>query len=655
MAFEGAMCAPCACVLPFSRDWYFVTFEELRLAEPLLRALNEEGYTTPTPIQAQAIPQVMSGKDILGIAQTGTGKTAAFAVPILHKLLSAPQAAAPAPEAQPAQGQPRHTGVLTRGVPRPFAPKPPSRKIKALILAPTRELAVQIGESFRNYGRHSRMRYTVIFGGVGQHPQVADLRAGVDIVVATPGRLLDLMEQGHVHLQNVETFVLDEADHMLDMGFVPDVRRIASELPASPVRQTLMFSATMPFEIRSLANSLLTNPVKVEVSPVSSTVERIDQSVFFVDRRNKPALMIHLLETTPYTRALVFSRTKHGADKIVRVLRMANIDAEAIHGNKSQGQRQRTLANFKNGRTSVLIASDIAARGIDIDDISHVFNYDLPEVPETYVHRIGRTGRAGSSGIAISFCDYDERGLLKAIERTSKAKIALREDHPKYGAPIHMPRVEDVEHEEYDNGPRQGGRQGGRGGFNNGPRQGGFNNNGPRQGGFNNNAPRQGGFNDNAPRQGGFNDAPRPQGGGEGAPRQGQYNGGGERRGFGNGRPQGQPNVAPQGVALSTTQGHHQHQPRLDSNPAQPHRTNPSSTHSAPKPAGGQGHQGGHQVNQGQQAQGHQGGGGRPQGGGFRGQGQGGGGYGPRQQGGNNGPGGGPKKSFNFRSKKPKR
>jgi ATP-dependent RNA helicase RhlE len=382
-------------------------FSDLRLAEPILRALSAEGYSIPTPIQAQAIPHVMEGKDLLGVAQTGTGKTAAFALPILHRL---GKDSGSSYQQQPGRGRP----------------------IRCLVLSPTRELAVQIGDSFRAYGKFLGLRHTVIFGGVGQTPQVQALRNGVDVLVCTPGRLLDLMQQGYVNLQHVECFVLDEADRMLDMGFIHDIRRIIPKLPAK--RQNLMFSATMPREIADLAHTILKHPVKVEVTPVSSTADKIDQSVYFVEKKNKPVLLAHLLDNNAITRALVFTRTKHGADRVVRQLDKYGIRAEAIHGNKSQNARQRALSNFKAGKTMVLIASDIASRGIDIDEISHIVNFDLPNEPETYVHRIGRTARAGASGVAISFCDSEERSYLNSIQRLIKKEIPVRKDHPTYPA-----------------------------------------------------------------------------------------------------------------------------------------------------------------------------------------------------------------------------
>ena len=370
-------------------------FKDLGLSAPILKALEEQGYKRPSPIQEKAIPPALAGRDVLGCAQTGTGKTCAFAVPILQRL-----------EAK--------TG--------------PKRPIRALILTPTRELAIQIGESFQAYGRYLKLRHTVIFGGVGQNPQVEALKRGVDILVATPGRLMDLHDQGLVSLDNLEIFVLDEADRMLDMGFIHDVRKILKWLPQK--KQTLFFSATMPPEITELVNSLLKNPVKVAVNPISSPVEVIRQSVYLVDKGNKTNLLAHLVAEKRVKNALVFTRTKHGANKVARDLSKAGISAAAIHGNKSQTARQQALADFKAGRVRCLVATDIAARGLDIEELSHVFNYNLPEVPETYVHRIGRTGRAGREGEAIAFCDFGEKPLLKDIERLIGRKVPLVEDHP---------------------------------------------------------------------------------------------------------------------------------------------------------------------------------------------------------------------------------
>ncbi|MBN9379778.1 MAG: DEAD/DEAH box helicase [Chitinophagaceae bacterium] len=381
-----------------------MSFLDLKLIEPLVKAVQEEGYTTPTPIQAQAIPIILNRKDLLGCAQTGTGKTAAFAIPMLQLLC---EDAAGLKQDVPLRAQ---------------------RPIKALILTPTRELAIQIGDSFAAYGRYTGMEHLVIFGGVPQNPQVHALRKGIDILVATPGRLLDLMDQRHINLQNISFFVLDEADRMLDMGFVHDVKKVIARLPQK--RQSLFFSATMPPEIQKLAGTILTNPAKVEVTPVSSTAETIQQSIYFVDRKDKRSLLLHVLKTQPIPTALVFTRTKHGADKVAQGLTRAGVRAEAIHGNKSQNARQRALLNFKTRQTRILVATDIAARGIDIDELTHVINFELPNVPETYVHRIGRTGRAGASGIALSFCDAEEKEYLRDIEKLIGMKVPVVEDHP---------------------------------------------------------------------------------------------------------------------------------------------------------------------------------------------------------------------------------
>jgi ATP-dependent RNA helicase RhlE len=370
-------------------------FKELGLIEPILKALEHEGYKTPTPIQQQAIPVVLNGQDLLGCAQTGTGKTAAFALPILQLLNESPR--------------------TTKG-------------IRALILTPTRELAIQIDDSFKSYGHGLKIRHTVVFGGVTQHSQVTALRQGVDVLVATPGRLLDLMQQRVLTLDNIEIFVLDEADRMLDMGFIHDVKRVVAKLPQK--RQTLFFSATMPSEIAKLAHTILREPVKVEVTPVSSTAETVVQALFFVDKGDKRKLLVHLLEDGQIKRVLVFTRTKHGADRVVKDLHKAGISAEAIHGNKSQQARQRALTNFKNCKTRVLVATDIAARGIDVDDLTHVINYEMPNIAETYIHRIGRTGRAGAMGIALSFCDMEEKEYLRDIHRLIKTSIPVISEHP---------------------------------------------------------------------------------------------------------------------------------------------------------------------------------------------------------------------------------
>lgn len=371
-------------------------FNELELNQHLLHALKEAGYTKATPIQEDAIPHLLNNKDLLGCAQTGTGKTAAFALPILQNIME--------------------EKTVGKGA------------IKALILAPTRELAIQIGESFQTYAKYLPLNIQVIFGGVSQNPQTATLKRGTDILVATPGRLLDLIKQGFVKLNQVEFFVLDEADMMLDMGMLRDVRHIIRELPKK--RQSMFFSATMPNEIEKLAGTILSNPVKVVVNPVSSTVEVIQQSVYRVAKTDKTNLLIYLLKDKQVERSLVFSRTKHGANKIVKKLLQAGFSAEAIHGNKSQNARQQALENFKTMKTSVLVATDIAARGIDVPELSQVIQFDLPEVPETYVHRIGRTGRAGLSGKAISFCDETESDLLRDIEKLSKRKVPVIKDHP---------------------------------------------------------------------------------------------------------------------------------------------------------------------------------------------------------------------------------
>ena len=372
-------------------------FESLNIIEPILKSLKEEGYTTPTPIQEQAIPIVLQGTDLIGCAQTGTGKTAAFAVPILQ--------------------------LLSRN--KTFDRK---KKIRSLIVTPTRELAIQIEESFKAYGRYTGLTCTVVFGGVNQNPQTNALRNGVDILIATPGRLLDLMTQGFISLKDVEIFVLDEADRMLDMGFIHDVRRLLAALPHK--RQSLFFSATMPPEIVKLAGSIVYKPAKVEVTPSASTVDIVNQYVYFIDRGNKNLLLLELLKDEKIKTALVFTRTKFGADKVVRVLKKKNISAEAIHGNKAQNARQKALSGFKAQTTRVLVATDIAARGIDVDDLEYVINFEIPNISETYVHRIGRTGRAGAKGTAISFCDAEEKEYLHDIEKLITKKIKVIEDHP---------------------------------------------------------------------------------------------------------------------------------------------------------------------------------------------------------------------------------
>ncbi len=383
-----------------------MSFNNLQLIEPVLQALSKEGYTSPTPIQQQSIPAILQQKDLLGCAQTGTGKTAAFTIPILQLM-----------HQQQQQEQQKH------------------RRIQTLILTPTRELAIQIGESIKAYGHFLNIKHQVIFGGVPQYSQVQSVKRGVDIIVATPGRLLDLMQQGHISLSHVQYFVLDEADRMLDMGFVHDVKRIIAKLPTK--RQTLFFSATMPMEIKQLADMLLTNPVKVEVTPSSTTVEIIQQSVYFVEKHHKQALLIQLLKDETIETVLVFTQMKHAADKLARYLNAAGVRTEAIHGNKSQNARQSALENFKNRKTRVLVATDIAARGIDIDELTHVLNFELPNVPETYVHRIGRTGRAGASGSAISFCDWSEKIFLTDIQKLIKKTIPVVKGHAFDNVALH--------------------------------------------------------------------------------------------------------------------------------------------------------------------------------------------------------------------------
>ncbi|MBR9919261.1 MAG: DEAD/DEAH box helicase [Bacteroidetes bacterium] len=375
-----------------------MTFTDLGIIDPILKALEAKGYTHPTPIQEQSIPTLLEGKDLLGCAQTGTGKTAAFAIPILQQIW----------EDRNNSNRPR--------------------KVRALIVTPTRELAIQIGDSFSDYGKYTGIRNTVIFGGVKQGNQVRALKNGVDILVATPGRLLDLINQGFISLSDVQYSVLDEADHMLDMGFIHDIRKIVALLPEK--RQSLFFSATMPPDIVKLSKRILGDPAKVTVKPQQATAERVEQAVYFVAKKDKVNLLYHILEEKNYFTVLVFSRTKHGADKIVRKLSKINIKAAAIHGNKSQSARQRALNSFKDGDLHVLVATDIAARGIDVDDLELVINYDLPNVPETYVHRIGRTGRASASGIAISFCDVEERAYLKDIQKLIRQDIPIVEEHP---------------------------------------------------------------------------------------------------------------------------------------------------------------------------------------------------------------------------------
>ena len=387
-------------LLPYLCRFYisYMTFKDLGIIDPILKALEAKGYTYPSPIQEQSIPILLKRKDLLGCAQTGTGKTAAFAIPILQHLFN---------DNRNAKGQ---------------------RRIKALIITPTRELAIQIGDSFTEYGKHTGIVNTVIFGGVKQGPQTQALRRGVDILVATPGRLLDLMEQGYISLKDVQYSVLDEADHMLDMGFIHDIRRVLVKLPAK--RQSLFFSATMPTAIVKLSQKMLGNPEKVTIAPKQTTAERVEQALYYVSKKNKPKLLVHLLTRNIVESTLIFSRTKYGADKITKFLKKVDIHSEAIHGNKSQNQRQKALLNFKEGKTKVLVATDIAARGIDVSDLSLVINFDLPNIAETYVHRIGRTGRAAASGIAISFCDGEERAYLKDIHKLIGQQIRVIDEHP---------------------------------------------------------------------------------------------------------------------------------------------------------------------------------------------------------------------------------
>jgi ATP-dependent RNA helicase RhlE len=408
-----------------------MTFDELEIAEPILRAVREKGYDEPTPIQQQAIPVVAHGQDIFGIAQTGTGKTAAFAIPIIqtlwkNKVRDAHEAGAEDPVAEvsgtenrPGNSSRRRKDRRGRNHGKPTDP----RVIRALVITPTRELALQIDECFADYGKYTGLRHAAIFGGVKQGPQTEKLRRGIDILIATPGRLLDLMGQGEVRLDDLSTLVLDEADRMLDMGFIPDIRRLLTKIPSR--RQTLFFSATMPDPIVSLSRGMLTNPVRIEVTPSSSTVDTVDQSIYFVEKPDKKALLVEVLHREHDKTVLIFSRTKHGADNISKILQKAGIKSAAIHGDKSQGQRQRALTDFKAGHVKVLVATDIAARGLDIKELGMVINYDLPDVIETYVHRIGRTGRAGATGKALTFCSQDDHMMVKDIQNL-------------VGRPIHM-------------------------------------------------------------------------------------------------------------------------------------------------------------------------------------------------------------------------
>jgi ATP-dependent RNA helicase RhlE len=416
-----------------------MSFAELNLSEQILRAVGEEGYEIATPIQTQAIPHILAGRDLVGCAQTGTGKTAAFALPTLERL-------------------------ITNG----SRPREKGRKIRALILSPTRELTSQIAESFRAYGRHTGLKQAVVYGGVGQNPQVRALQNGVDILVATPGRLLDLMNQGHVNLSYVQILILDEADQMFDMGFIHDLRRIVSRVPQD--RQTLLFSATMPPPIRQLAQQWLRDPASVAVAPQGTPVELVKQSVYFVEKRHKPKVLAHYLRTEEGQRTLVFTRTKHGADKLVKVLTQAGIRAAAIHGNKSQNARQRALEQFKSQHPPILVATDIAARGLDVDGVSHVVNFDLPMTPEIYVHRIGRTARAGAEGIAVTFCDAEERSMLREIERLTRQKLEVGklENAPELAAEVSAavehPMADSRAHGSRHDRPYQQPRHGGGGG-----------------------------------------------------------------------------------------------------------------------------------------------------------------------------------------------
>ncbi len=408
-------------------------FQSLQIIEPIQKALKEEGYSHPTPIQQQSIPIVLKGTDLMGCAQTGTGKTAAFAIPILQLLYD--------------------------------NKKEGKRNVRALIVTPTRELAIQIGESFDVYGKHLPLRNAVIFGGVKQHSQTNELKNGTDILIATPGRLLDLIQQGFISLKDIEIFVLDEADRMLDMGFVHDVKKLITLLPKK--RQSLFFSATMPDDIIKLAQSILFQPEKVEVAPISSSADTIQQKLYYVDKGNKNALLMDILNNKEIKTALVFTRTKHGADKVVKILRRYEVTAEAIHGNKSQNARQLALSNFKSQKTRILVATDIAARGIDVDNLQYVINYEIPNIPETYVHRIGRTGRAGSAGTAISFCDAIEKEYIRDIEKLINRSIPVVDDHnfpledhnpivePKVTFQRNTPRNKDAQQKPKGNAPSQ--------------------------------------------------------------------------------------------------------------------------------------------------------------------------------------------------------
>ncbi|MFM7844997.1 MAG: DEAD/DEAH box helicase [Planctomycetota bacterium] len=507
-----------------------MSFENLQLNEKLLQAIAHEGYHTATPIQLEAIPHVLQGRDLWGCAQTGTGKTAAFALPTLHRLLESKAAAIAAAKAQDAtaQASPAHAsaGPGARGAGHRRGTT--QRAIRALVLAPTRELAAQIGTSFQVYGRFCGLRQTVIYGGVGQGRQVQALRDGVDILVATPGRLLDLMNQGYIRLSAVELLILDEADQMLDMGFLPDLKRIVSQVPRQ--RQTLMFSATMPPEIRELSEQWLRDPVRVQVAAAGTPTARVEQFVYMVEGRDKPRFLAQFLLEQNAGRTLVFTRTKHGADKVVRVLERAGVRAAAIHGNKSQNARARVLAAFKSPKPPVLVATDIAARGLDIDQIAHVVNYDLPNVAETYVHRIGRTGRAGADGTAISLCSGEERGFLRQIERLTRVRLAVR----NYTL---APREPDAESsaDDRDFDDREDSREDARGdsrsdsrGERSGDRRGGPGRGGPGRGGPGRGGPGRGGPGRGGPGRGGPGHESR--GARRGGPRQDQRGGPREER-----------------------------------------------------------------------------------------------------------------------------
>ncbi len=392
-----------------------MTFNELDIAEPILKAICEKGYNKPTPIQEQAIPVILQGKDIIGIAQTGTGKTAAFAVPIIQQLIES--------NAQYKDNENGSVPSRCERKGRQYVKAKEQRPVRVLILTPTRELAIQINDCFLDYGKHTPFRHTAIFGGVKQRPQTEKLRSGVDVLIATPGRLLDLIEQGEIKLNAITHFVLDEADRMLDMVFIGDIRRLLPMLPKK--RQTLFFSATFPKEVAALSHSILNHPVNIEVTPVSSAVEAVEQNIYYVEKPDKKWLLISLLKEAADKSVLVFSRTKHGADNIAKSLKRAGIHSEAIHGDKSQEQRQRALSSFKSGKTKVMVATDIAARGIDIKELQIVINYDLPDAAETYVHRIGRTGRAGQSGVALTFCSHEEYDKVKDIQKLTGKKLAM--------------------------------------------------------------------------------------------------------------------------------------------------------------------------------------------------------------------------------------